>query len=165
MPEKEPVMAKKTAKRKAPKATKPQPTSKTEPPSLVPGTVLRKLDRKGKTRCECTVEAEGYRYKGTVYGSLSGAAAAAAKDVGLSGTSFNGYVFWGLTRPGFRARGWRQPRCCRGGNAANARRARHRSRPGGGRLGGCDQRRLLRGSAGPRGRGEPRRYLARPAPR
>ena len=93
-------MAKKTAKRKAPKATKPQPTSKTEPPSLVPGTVLRKLDRKGKTRCECTVEAEGYRYKGTVYGSLSGAAAAAAKDVGLSGTSFNGYVFWGLTKPG-----------------------------------------------------------------
>src|SRR5256712_6028548 len=83
MPEKEPVMAKKTAKRKAPKATKPQPTSKTEPPALVPGTVLRKLDRKGKTRCECTVEAEGYRYKGTVYGSLSGAAAAAAKDVGL----------------------------------------------------------------------------------
>src|SRR3989442_3586391 len=61
---------------------------------------MSKLDRKGKTRCECTVEAEGYRYKGTVFGSLSGAAAAAAKDVGLSGTSFNGYVFWGLTRPG-----------------------------------------------------------------
>src|SRR3989442_6955726 len=72
---------------------------------------------------------------------------------------------YGTTTHGFRARGWRQPRCCRGGNAANARRARHRSRPGGGRLGGCDQRRLLRGSAGPRGRGEPRRYLARPAPR
>jgi hypothetical protein len=31
---------------------------------------------------------------------LSGAAAAAAKDLGLSGTSFNGYVFWGLSKPG-----------------------------------------------------------------
>ena len=80
---KEPAIAKKTAKGKAPKAAKPQSTPKAEPAALVPGTVLRKLDRKGKTRCECTVEAEGYRYKGTVYGSLSGAAAAAAKDVGL----------------------------------------------------------------------------------
>src|SRR2546426_5266846 len=80
---KEPAMAKKTAKGKAPKAAKRQSTPKAEPAALVPGTVLRKLDRKGKTRCECTVEAEGYRYKGTVYGSLSGAAAAAAKDVGL----------------------------------------------------------------------------------
>jgi hypothetical protein len=35
-----------------------------------------------------------------VYGSLSGAAAAAAKDLGLSGKSFNGYVFWGLSKPG-----------------------------------------------------------------
>jgi len=68
--------------------------AKAESAALVPGTVLRKPDRKGKTRCECTVEAEGYRYKGTVYGSLSGAATAAAKDLGLSGTSFNGYVFW-----------------------------------------------------------------------
>ncbi|TMA84747.1 MAG: DUF2924 domain-containing protein [Deltaproteobacteria bacterium] len=93
-------MAKKAAKRKPPKATKPQSTPKTGPATLVAGTVLRKLDRKGKTRCECTVEAEGYRYKGTVHGSLSGAAAAAAKDLGLSGTSFNGYVFWGLTKPG-----------------------------------------------------------------
>ena len=92
-------MAKKTAKGKAPKAAKPQPTPKAESAALVPGTVLRKPDRKGKTRCECTVEAEGYRYKGTVYGSLSGAATAAAKDLGLSGTSFNGYVFWGLTKP------------------------------------------------------------------
>ena len=93
-------MAKKTAKGKATKAAKPQPTPKAESAALVPGTVLRKPDRKGKTRCECTVEAEGYRYKGTVYGSLSGAVAAAAKDLRLSGKSFNGYVFWGLTKPG-----------------------------------------------------------------
>ena len=94
-------MAKKTAKGKSPKVTKPKSSApKAEPPALVPGTVLRKLDRKGKPRCECTVEAEGYRYKGTVYTSLSGAAAAAAKDLSLSGKSFNGYVFWGLTKPG-----------------------------------------------------------------
>src|SRR5262245_30631802 len=93
-------MGKKTAKGKSPKAARPQAKPKAEAPALVPGTVLRKLDRKGKTRSECTVEAEGYRYKDTVYGSLSGAAAAAAKDLGLSGKSFNGYVFWGLTRPG-----------------------------------------------------------------
>ena len=94
-------MAKKTAKGKSPKVTKPKSSApKAEPPALVPGTVLRKLDRKGKPRCECTVEAEGYRYKGTVCGSLSRAAAAAAKDLRLAGKSFNGYVFWGLTRPG-----------------------------------------------------------------
>jgi len=92
-------MAKKTAKGRSPKSAKPQSTPK-KAPALVPGTVLRKLDRKGKTQCECIVEAEGYRYKGTVHGTLSGAAAAAAKDLGLSGTSFNGYVFWGLTKPG-----------------------------------------------------------------
>ena len=89
---------------KSKKKVAPKPTPKTQPaaeaPALTAGTVLRKLDRKGKTRCECTVEAEGYRFKGTVYGSLSAAAAAAAKHLGLSGTSFNGYVFWGLTKPG-----------------------------------------------------------------
>src|SRR5947209_2983652 len=93
-------MATKTAKSKSPKAAKAQLTTKADAPALVPGTVLHKLDRKGKTRCECTVEGEGYRYKNTMYGSLSGAAAAAAKDLGLTGKSFNGYVFWGLTKPG-----------------------------------------------------------------
>ena len=89
------------AKSKKKVAPKSKPTPKAEgQPALVPGTVLKKLDRNGKTRCECTVEAEGYRFKGTVYGSLSAAAAAAAKHLGLSGTSFNGYVFWGLTKPG-----------------------------------------------------------------
>ena len=91
------------AKSKKP-AAKPAPKTPKAPPvasqALTPGTVLKKLDRAGKTRCECAVEAGGYRYKGTVHASLSGAAAAAAKDLGLSGTSFNGYVFWGLTKPG-----------------------------------------------------------------
>ena len=98
--EKEPARAKKVAKTKSPKAAKQQGPPKQEAPALMPGSVLHKLDRGGKTRCECTVEVEGYRYKGTVYGSLSGAAAAAAKDLGLSGKSFNGYVFWGLAKPG-----------------------------------------------------------------
>jgi Protein of unknown function (DUF2924) len=70
--------------------------------TLVPGTVLRKLDRAGKVRCECTVEAGGYKYDGKLYGSLSGAAAAAAKKLALTGKSFNGYVFWGLKQPGGR---------------------------------------------------------------
>ena len=103
-------MAKKTAKGKSPKVTKPKSSApKAEPPALVPGTVLRKLDRKGKPRCECTVEAEGYRYKGTVYTSLSGAAAAAAKDLSLSGKSFNGSCMVSSVRtwngPAIRVRG------------------------------------------------------------
>ena len=78
-----------------------QPAPATTAPStlLTAGTVLRKLDRAGKARCECSVEAGGYRYKSTVHSSLSAAAAAAAKDLGLSGKSFNGYVFWGLSKP------------------------------------------------------------------
>ena len=91
-------MAKKTVKGKSSRSAKPQSTSKVERAALAPGTVLSKSNRKGKT-VKCTVEAEGYRYKGKVYGSISGAAVAAAKDLGLAATSFNGYVFWGLTKP------------------------------------------------------------------
>jgi DUF2924 family protein len=60
------------------------------------GQTALKTDREGKVRCECTLEAGGFRYEGKLYNSLSGVAAAAAKDLKLSGTSFNGYVFWGL---------------------------------------------------------------------
>jgi hypothetical protein len=63
-----------------------------------PGTVLRKLDRNGNVRCECTVEEDGVRYAGTVYRSLSAAAGAAAKDLGIKGAQ-NGYVFWSLVKP------------------------------------------------------------------
>lgn len=69
-------------------------------PQLAIGTMLRKLDRDGNVRCECTVEEGGYRYGKTLFRSLSAAAAAAAKDLGLAGKSFNGYVFWGLKQPG-----------------------------------------------------------------
>ena len=82
------------------KPRKPAPPPPAAPPALTPGTFLRKADREGKVRCECTVEAGGFRYEGKLYNSLSGAAAAAAKDLKLSGTSFNGYVFWGLKPSG-----------------------------------------------------------------
>jgi hypothetical protein len=93
-----PAKSRKTTKKPA-KAVK---ATSSPAVALVPGTVLRKLDRAGKVRCECTVEAGGYRYEGKVYGSPSGAAAAAAKKLQLTGKSFNGYVFWGLKQPGGR---------------------------------------------------------------
>jgi hypothetical protein len=63
-----------------------------------PGMVLRKVDRQGNLRCECTVEADGIRYAGKLYRSLSAAATAAAADLEVKGAQ-NGYVFWGLSRP------------------------------------------------------------------
>jgi hypothetical protein len=63
-----------------------------------PGTVIEKRDRAGKVRCACTVEEGGVRYKETLYKSLSGAALAAAKDLGLTNRSANGWVFWGITK-------------------------------------------------------------------
>ena len=68
-------------------------------PALPVGTVIQKRDRHGKVRCECTVEANGYRYGKTMYASLSAAAMAAAKDLGLVAKSLNGFVFWGLKKP------------------------------------------------------------------
>ena len=62
------------------------------------GTVLRKADRLGNVRCECTVEADGIRYRGQVYRSLSAAAGAAAEELGIKGAQ-NGYIFWGLSKP------------------------------------------------------------------
>src|SRR5438128_12234997 len=101
-------MAKKISKVKVheskPKAQKIVRKEKPEAATsqLPVGTKLQKLDRQGKVRCECTVEEGGYRFGKTVFRSLSAAAAAAAKDLGLTGKSFNGYVFWGLTKPGVR---------------------------------------------------------------
>ena len=90
--------SKKPAKSTAPVAAEAASPAKT-PATLTPGSVLKKLDREGKVRCECTVEADGFRFDGKLYSSISSAAAAAAKSLGLSGTSFNGYVFWGLAKP------------------------------------------------------------------
>ena len=96
--------AKKTKSKKAAKSTTaaaptPAPAPSPAPATLTPGTVLKKLDREGKVRCECTVEAEGFRFDGKLYSSISAAAVAAAQSLGLAGTSFNGYVFWGLAKP------------------------------------------------------------------
>ncbi len=42
---------------------------------------------------------DGVTYKGKHYTSLSGAAVAAAEDLGLNSRSHNGFVFWGLSKP------------------------------------------------------------------
>jgi hypothetical protein len=63
------------------------------------GTILRRVDRHGNVRCECTIEEGGIRYNGTLYKSLSAAAIAATKDMGLKSKTMNGWSFWGLTKP------------------------------------------------------------------
>jgi hypothetical protein len=63
------------------------------------GTVIVKRDRHGAARCQCTVVEGGIRYKGRVFRSLSGAAMAAATDIGLKNKTQNGFTFWGLSKP------------------------------------------------------------------
>ena len=93
-----------------PEATEPtaKPMAKaTRPPhSLVPdsrvppvGTLIQKLDRNGAVRCECSIDTEGIHYRGVLYRSLSAAAMAAAKDLGLANKTQNGFTFWGLSKP------------------------------------------------------------------
>ncbi len=91
--------SKKPAKNATAAAPTPAPAASPTPATPTPGTVLKKLDREGKVRCECIVEADGFRFDGKLYSSISAAAVAAAKSLGLAGTSFNGYVFWGLAKP------------------------------------------------------------------
>ncbi len=74
-------------------------TREPEPRLPPPGTVIEKRDRHGKVRCKCTVEDGGIRYSRTVYRSLSAAAMAAAKDLGLKNKTQNGFTFWGLSKP------------------------------------------------------------------
>lgn len=109
-----PAEAKKPVEAKAKKETQPTPAKQgtsTEPASAAPsapatpdprlpaaGTRLQKRDRHGAIRCECTVEADGIRYAGKTYKSLSAAAMAAAKDLGLTNKTQNGFVFWGLSK-------------------------------------------------------------------
>jgi hypothetical protein len=63
------------------------------------GSTIEKRDRHGAIRCKCTVEEGGVRYSGKMYTSLSGAAMAAARDLGLKNTTQNGFIFWGLVKP------------------------------------------------------------------
>ena len=93
--------AKKVSEKVDSKATAPRAR---DPRLPAPGTVLQKKDRQGVARCECTVEEDGIRFKGTLYRSLSAAAMAASKDLGLGGQAQNGFLFWGLVRQKSRAR-------------------------------------------------------------
>jgi len=77
-------------------ATPPDAATSRLPPI---GTLITKRDRYGAIRCQCTVVEDGIRYQGRVFRSLSGAAMAAAKDLGLTNPTQNGYTFWGLTKP------------------------------------------------------------------
>jgi len=80
--------------------TIPAPTAtvnESRMPSI--GTILQKRDRQGTLRCECEIVEGGVRYGGTVYRSLSSAAVAAAKDLGLAAKAMNGFTFWGVTKP------------------------------------------------------------------
>ena len=64
------------------------------------GTLIEKKDRAGKVRCSCTVLEDGrIEYAGKIFSSISAAALAAARDLGLTNRTFNGYVFWGLSKP------------------------------------------------------------------
>lgn len=63
----------------------------------VPTTLVRR-DRHGVAQCECTVGPDGIFYNGQRYRSLSGAASAASKDLGLNPV-VNGYVFFQLIKP------------------------------------------------------------------
>jgi hypothetical protein len=73
-----------------------KPTRERDPRLPPIGTPLSKRDRAGQERARCTVVESGVEYNGTVYRSLSAAAVAAAKDLGLKSTTQDGYAFWQL---------------------------------------------------------------------
>jgi hypothetical protein len=62
------------------------------------GTMIAKRDRAGAVRCACTVEEDGIRYRDTLYRTLSGAALVAMRDLGLAGTTADGFAFWQLKK-------------------------------------------------------------------
>jgi hypothetical protein len=89
-----------TTEEKPPRTVEPPAEPRARDPRLPkPGTVLEKRDRHGELRCSCTVGKEGIRYAGKVYSSISSAALAAAKDLGLKNRTQNGFIFWGLSKP------------------------------------------------------------------
>ena len=70
-----------------PKGTAPSPEADPRLPAV--GTVIQKRDRHGVVRCECTVEKDRIRYGRTPYRSISSAALAAARDLGLKNKTQN----------------------------------------------------------------------------
>jgi hypothetical protein len=61
-----------------------------------------KSDRAGKERVRCTVVEGGIQYGDKVFKSLSAAAIAAARDLGLTTKQLNGWAWWGLSKPAAR---------------------------------------------------------------
>ena len=95
-----PAPAKPEAKAEKPESKKAKPAAEPrerDPRLPAPGTVLKKLDRHGAVRCECKVTDAGIVYKSETFRSLSAAAMAAAKDLGINGSQ-NGFLFWGLIK-------------------------------------------------------------------
>lgn len=91
--------ARKPAPRKPTKrAAKPATKRAIKHPTLKVGTVIKKLDRDGKVRAACTVVKDGFKYAGKVYASISSAAMAAMKKLGLKSKAVNGYVWWGIAK-------------------------------------------------------------------
>lgn len=74
-----------------------------DPRLPAPGTVIEKRDRHGNVRCTCTIQDDTILYNGKAYPSISAAALAAAKDLGLQNSTQNGFTFWGLSKPERRA--------------------------------------------------------------
>jgi len=104
MSKKTKTQPKKSTKKTAPAKeapTAPEPLAAASAPATPdarlppPGTLLQKLDRHGAVRCECSVQEDGIHYAGQIYRSISAAAMAAAKDLGLANKTQNGFTFWG----------------------------------------------------------------------
>ncbi len=80
------------------------------------GSVIQKRDRKGELRCECKVVEGGIEYNRVTYKSLSSAALAASKDLGLGASTLDGWAWWGLKTKSSSA----GPRAPKANNAATA---------------------------------------------
>ena len=66
--------------------------------NLVPGQIIEKK-RGGETIATLRVTTDGkFEYNGSVYSSISAAALACAKNLGLSSKTLNGWAFWGLAK-------------------------------------------------------------------
>ena len=101
-------MRKKSSKRATTKKRSAAAKAITEAPvqistSLLPrlppvGTELTKRDRQGSERAQCRIVEGGIEYGGRLYKSLSAAAMAAARDIGLTSPTMNGFAFWGLSK-------------------------------------------------------------------
>jgi hypothetical protein len=86
----------------APTTDTPAPPRERDPRLPPVGTVLQKRDRAGNERVRCTIVNGGVEYSGTLCKSLSAAAIAAAKDLGLKSTTQDGYAFWQLKKAAHR---------------------------------------------------------------